>query len=112
MFWRVPEWLSAARAREVTFEKVRWAQAPKELTLSVLENVCKTSLLHAKCAFYEVPTSAPPPPPTAILDPSRTCVLERLSPWAIISVVFSEILGVMAAMARLVARSGHLGHQK
>ena len=25
--------------------------------------------------------------------------------------MFSEVLGVMAAMARLVARSAHLGHQ-
>ena len=62
--------------------------------------------------FTNTPEPAAPLPPTAILDPSRTRVLQCSSPWAIKNAVFSEVLGVVALMARLVTRSGHLGYQK
>ena len=46
-----------------------------------------------------------------ILYPSRTCVLQCLSSWAIKNVVFSYVWGVMAPMGKLVTCLGRLGRQ-
>ena len=86
---------------------MRWVQVAKELTLSVLEDVSRRKfdeayptrrleVLKAPRRIYRLP---PLPPTSPALDAS---MIRCSSAWAIKNNVFSEVLGVMAPMARFV----------
>ena len=63
----------------------------------------ETSRFTAKYVFSLSAKACCAPAADSILDPSRTRLLQCLSPYAIKNVVFSDVWGVMAPMARLVA---------
>ena len=54
----------------------------------LFQNLRKTICFHYKSLFYHGPRPGAPPPPTAMLDPSRTCVLRCSSLWTINNAVF------------------------